>query len=274
MKAAVFTEIDNVEIQEIEKPVPGKGEVRVKIKACAICTFEQRVYKGLLKVPFPFIGGHEVAGVIEEVGENVDSKRWKVGQKVAVRLLGNCGECHYCRIGEENLCENSYNNETSLSIGGPGGLSEYLVAPTTQIYAMSDALDYKIYALAEPLACVTHSIERGNIQIGDDVVVIGAGIMGMLHTMLAKNLAARVIVCEVDEERRKLAESLGADITINPLEVDLEEKIKEITDGRGADVVFNTTAISAVAEQATRLAGKTGRVVFYSSIHPDKPISV
>lgn len=274
MKAAVFTDIGKVEIKEIEKPRPGQGEVLVKIKACALCTFEQRVYGGQIQVPFPFIGGHEVAGVIEELGDDVDDKRWDIGLKVAIRLLENCGECHYCRIGEENLCEQGYKGETSLSIPGPGGLSEYIVVPSTKLYDVSDDLAFRIAALSEPLACVTHSIERGQIEIGSDVVVIGAGIMGMLHAILAKRLAARVIVCEVDEERRNLAKTLGADVVLNPVEEDLVTRVKELTGGRGADVVFNTTAISEVAEQATKLAAKTGRVVFYSSIHPDKPISL
>lgn len=274
MKAAVFTDKGRVEVQEIEKPTPKKGEIRIKIKSCAICTFEQRVYEGIIPVGFPFVGGHEVSGSIEAIGDNVDQDRWKIGQRVALRLLGNCGECHYCRIGEENLCESSYDNDTSLSILGPGGLSEYLVVPSTKVYEIADDIPFPIAALAEPLACVTHSVERAGIQIGNDVVVIGAGIMGMLHMLLAKKSASRVIVCEVDEERRALAKKLGADLVLDPTAGDIEEKIKSETNGRGADVVFNTTAISTVAEQATRLVAKTGKVLFYSSIHPDEPIAM
>ncbi|MEG2037038.1 MAG: zinc-binding dehydrogenase, partial [Ruthenibacterium sp.] len=96
------------------------------------------------------------------------------------------------------------------------------------------------------MACCVHSVERANIQFAEDVVVIGGGIMGQFHVMLAKRKGARVILSEVDETRRKLAESLGADITFNPIEHDPVEFVKGLTEGRGADVVFNTTAIPAV----------------------------
>lgn len=275
MKAAAFTEVGKVEIQEFEKPEPGRGEVLVKIKACAICTWEQRIFKGIARMPLPFIGGHEASGVIEKLGEGVNEKKWVVGQKVVLRLLNTCGECYYCRKGEQNLCEMiGKKSQTGLPIAGPGGMSQYLIVPSTQLFKISEEISFVKASLSEPLACVIHSVERAQIVIGDDVVVIGAGIMGMLHMMLAKRRAARVIMCEIDEERRELAMKLGADVVLNPGEGDFVSRVKELTEGRGADVVFNTTAISEVAETATKLAGMTGRVVFYSSIHPDKPISI
>lgn len=275
MKTAVFTGAGSIEIKEIERPMPSRGEVLVKVKACALCTWEQRIFKGVSKIPFPFIGGHEVSGVIEELGQDVNESKWKKGQKVALRMLYTCGECYYCRIGEHNLCEMiGKKSSTGLSVPGPGGLSEYLAVPSSQLYKLSDETPFETGALTEPLACVIHSIERAKIDIGDDVVIIGAGIMGLLHLMLAKIRAARVTVCEVNEERRNFAKKLGADMVFNPVEEDPVEKIKSMTDGRGADVVINTTAISEVAEQAVKMLGKTGRLIMYSSMHPDKPINV
>ncbi|MDN5311242.1 MAG: hypothetical protein PWQ68_215 [Thermoanaerobacteraceae bacterium] len=275
MKVAVFSDTEKVEIREIEKPIPKKGEVLVKVKACALCTWEQRIFKGVSHVPFPFIGGHEVSGIIEELGEDVDENRWKKGQKVALRLLETCGECYYCRMGEQNLCEMiGKKRQNGLAIPGPGGLGEYLTVSSTRLFKIVDDLAFEVGALSEPLACVIHSIQRAHIEIGNDVVIIGAGVMGLFHVMMSKKQAARVIVSEVSEERRRLAKVLGADDTFNPLEEDPIEKIKKITEGRGADVVINTTAISKIAQQATQMVGKTGRVIFYSSQHPDSPISI
>lgn len=128
--------------------------------------------------------------------------------------------------------------------------------------------------MTEPLACCVHSVGRANIQLGEDVVIIGGGIMGQYHVMLAKRRGARVILSEVDPARRALAENLGADITLNPMEQDPVEFVKGITDGRGADVVFNTTAIPSVVPQAIAMVGKGGRMIQYSSMHPDAPTPV
>lgn len=275
MKAAVFTDVGKVEIKEIEKPVPQKGEVLVKVKACALCTWEQRIFKGISHVSFPFIGGHEVAGEIEKIGEAVNKERWKIGQKVALRLLTSCGECYYCRIGAHNLCEMiGKKEESGLPYPGPGGLSEYLVVSPTKLFKLANDIPFEIGALSEPLACVIHSVERANIELGDDVVIIGAGVMGLFHVMIAKIRGARVIVSEINSERQKLAKQLGADEIINPLGKDPVEEVKKLTGGRGADVVINTTPVSKVAETAVQIAGKRGRVIFYSSQHPDYPIQI
>lgn len=276
MRAAVITEVNKVELLEVRKPVPGKDEILVNIKACALCTWEQRTFSGIVKMPLPFIGGHEMSGVIEAIGENIDEKNYPIGQRVTVRTLYSCGECYYCRIGRENLCENKRGpvDNGHKEIYGPGGLGEYLVVSPKDIYKLPNNLPFEYGAFTEPLACVVNSVEQGKIELGNDVVIIGAGIMGLLHVMVCKLKGARVIVSELSEERRKIAEELGADITFNPSKDDLGEKVKSITNGRGADVVFNTTPIAAVAEQATKAVANSGRVVMYSSIHPDKPFDL
>lgn len=276
MKAAVFTESGKIEIQDLKKPVIKPNELLVEIKASAICTWEQRVYQGINKVNFPFIGGHEEAGVVVEVGGDVDKVIWKVGDRVVVGLLTSCGECYYCRKGEEGSCQN-FNYEKlvgGLPISGMGGFAQYLAVPTKNAFKISDKLSYEMAALAEPLSCVVHSIEIGNVKLGQNVLVIGAGIMGVFHALLAKNKGARVIVSEPDEKRRKLLNSLGILETFNPLELDMVKKIKELTDDRGVDIIFNTTAVSAVAQQCLDMVALYGTIILYSSYHPDTPISV
>lgn len=276
MKVAVFTDVRKVELREVARPQPRKGEVLVKVHACAICTWEQRIFSGVTHMPLPFVGGHEVAGTIEQLGEGVDPKKWRIGQKVAPRLFYSCNECYYCRRGEQNLCEASEEGKEDYGVPFPGigGLSEYLILKTNCLFKLSDSLPFEQGALSEPLACVTHSVERAGIELGNDVVIIGAGIMGLLHLQLARKRGGFVIVSEPTEERRALASRLGADVVIDPTHEDPVQRVKELTGGRGADVVFDTVAVSAAADQAIQMAGPMGKVIFYSSIHPDKPISI
>lgn len=270
-KVCVLTNEKTYEFKTLELKKPAGSQVLVKVEYCAICTLEQRIYKGIMKM-YPFAGGHEVAGTVEAVGETVKSV--KPGDKVALRMLTNCGECYYCRSGHENQCVINFKASAHEGLQGPGGFSEYMTVDAKNIYRVSENLDLRFAALSEPTACCVHSVNNANIELGNDVVVIGAGIMGLLHVQLAKLRGARVIVCEIDEARLKIAKELGADITINSAKQDAVEKVRELTDGRGADVVFCTAAISKLASDSIAMAGKAGRVVMYSSFHPDTPIEI
>lgn len=270
-RVAVMDGVKEIGIHEVEKREPGDKQVLVKVDSCAICTLEQRVYNGVMQ-RYPFAGGHEAAGTVEAIGKKV--KGVKVGDKVAVRLLNSCGECYYCRNGHENQCLTSFIAETQECAMGPGGLAEYMMMDAADVYKMSDDIDLTHAALSEPLACCVHSIENGKINLGDDVVVIGIGIMGALHIQLAKLKGARVIACELSPERLEIAKKMGADVLINSGEVDAVEEVKKLTDGRGADAVFCTVPVAALAKQAVDMTGKLGRTVFYTSFHPDKPIEI
>ncbi|MEF2805043.1 MAG: alcohol dehydrogenase catalytic domain-containing protein [Massilistercora timonensis] len=270
-KVAVLEDVKKIAFHDAEKREPGDKQVLVKVDSCAICTLEQRVYTGVMN-RYPFAGGHEAAGVVEAVGAKV--KGVKEGDKVAIRLLNSCGECYYCRNGHENLCVKSFIAETQECAMGPGGFSEYMMVNAEDVYKMADDIDLSHAALSEPLACCVHSIRNGQVELGDDVVVIGVGIMGALHIQLAKLKGARVIACELDAKRLEIAKKMGADILINSGEVDPVDEIKKLTDGRGADAVFCTVPVAALAKQAVDMTGKIGRTVFYTSFHPDLPIEV
>lgn len=275
IKTAAVTGQQKVEILDLSTPDLRPGEALVKVHAVALCTLEQRIFRGEMKMPLPCTGGHEVAGEVVAFGEGVNLKKWAVGDRVAVRMLYSCGECYYCRTGHTNMCERAQKKPTREGLlVGPGGLCDYVVVDTNSLFKIPDTLSYEEASLTEPLACVVHSVGRANIQLGEDVVIIGGGIMGQYHVLLAKRRGARVIMSEVDDSRRKLAEELGADITFNPMEHDPVEYVKSLTEGRGADVVFNTTAIPAVVPQAIGMTGKAGRMIQYSSMHPDAPTPV
>ena len=275
IKAAAVVGEREMGILDISTPDLNGSEALVKVRAVALCTLEQRAFRREMKMPLPFLGGHEVAGDVVALGPKANTKLWSIGQRVAVRMLYSCGECYNCRTGNTNMCTQAQRKPVREGmIPGPGGLCDYIVVETKDLFPIPDDISYEEASLTEPLACCIHSVEKGDIQLGDDVVVIGGGIMGINHVMLAKKRGARVIISEVDEERRKLAISLGADIAIDPSQCDPVAKVKELTGGRGADVVFNTTAIPSVVPQAIDMTGPCGRMVQYSSMHPDAPVEV
>lgn len=255
----------------IELPTPTGVQVVVKVDSTAICTLEQRIYAGVRKM-YPFAGGHEVAGTVYSIGDQVT--QLKPGDKVALRLLNSCRECHYCRKGLGHLCQVSYKASTHKGHMGPGGFSEYMLVDSFQAFKVADDLDLAHACLAEPLACCVHSINRADIQLAETVVVIGVGFMGALHIQLAKMRGARVIACEIDENRLEVAKKMGADILINSAQENAVEKVKELTDGHGADVVFCLNAITALAEESVNMLGKRGRAIMYSSFHPKGMISI
>ena len=271
MLAAVVTDVGKTAIMEFDRPEPGPGEVLVKIRACALCTAEQRVFRGITNPPKPYIGGHEASGTVEGLGERLAGS-WKIGDRVALRTYPSCGVCYYCRKGYGNQCENV--SKIRSRFAANAGLCEYIVLPEFQLFRISDNVSFEQGALCEPISCVLHSIDKCKIDFGDDVVIIGAGIMGILHTQFAKMRGARVIVAEIDEKRRQIARSMGADVVFSPLDVDQVEYVKSLTEGRGADAVVNTTSVYEVAGQAIGMSGKLGRTIMYASQHPDEPVPV
>lgn len=274
-KTLIFTGERQLELREYPIPEVSEDKVLVKIEACAICTWEQRVYTGVKKVEYPFIGGHEMVGRIIKMGKNVDQRQWKEGDFVAVGVTLPCKNCYQCKSGNEQNCEHFDHSkqQEGLPEKGMGGMSSHLLVHPENLFPI-DHVSPEEATITEPLSCVLHSVETAEIEFGDTVVVIGCGIMGLLHTILAQKRGASVIVSDTNEERTKLAQELGASYAVNPAKEDLEERVKEITEGRKAQIVFDTTPISAVAEDSLRIVANNGRMVLYSSFYPDTPISV
>lgn len=271
MKVGAITDVGKSEIIEVEKPVPKPGEILVKIKACALCTTEQRVFRGITNPPKPYMGGHEVSGVIAGLGDEM-VEDWTIGQKVILRTFCSCGVCYYCKKGFNNQCVNLAKYRSRKKVYA--GLAEYITVPEFQIFPFFSDLSFAEAAIAEPVSCVIHSIDLAQIDLGDDVLIIGAGIMGMLHLQLAKLRGARVIVAEIDEQRQQVAKSLGADVVFSPKGINQVDYVRSITSGRGADVVINTTSIYEVAGQAIQMSAKLGRTILYAAQHPDEPVGV
>lgn len=276
MKACVLQGPKDYHIKDIDIPEVKDDEVLVRILTSGICVNDVRDYQGC-KWSYPRIGGHEYSAVVEKLGKDVDPELFKVGDKVINFIIDDCGVCPDCKHHHENICANftkgtAYYNTEGYS--GFYGFSEYAAVKARHLYVYSKETSDEEAAFAEPLACVLNSINRSNIKMGDDVVVIGGGVMGLLHVLCAKKQGARVILSETDAKRREFGLKLGADYAIDPLESDPVEQVKKLTGGRGANVVENTTAIPAVAAQAIEMTAKSGLCNMFSSIHPNEAILV
>lgn len=275
MKIAVFNDKKNIEIIEIPDMEINDNQVLIKVEACAICTWEQRVYTGVKAVPFPFVGGHEIAAEVVKIGKSVDQRNIKVGDKVVHGTFLSCGQCHQCKMFHEENCEH-FNHAQPLpgtQLVGMGGFSEYMVANPRNLYKIHDVNPSEA-SLVEPVSCCVHSVELANLQFGETVMVFGCGIMGLIHVQLALNKGCSVIAGDMNEARLEKAKTLGAHHTINNQNEDLESRIQEITRGKGINAIFNTTPISAVAQELQKHLSIYGRQILYSSFYPDNPIQI
>jgi len=262
-RAVCYTDIRKAEVKDVMMPVLGNTEVLINVKATALCSQEQRMFNGVRKVcGYPCIAGHEAAGIVVEVGKDV--KGIKVGDHVA-----------FGAATERKFDGNPEAREDGIYTEEYASLSKYIKLRDELVVVIDDKnLPFEKACFCEPVSCVAMSVKRANIQFGDYVVVIGAGIMGLLHVQLAKKQGAIVMVSEIDPERCKKATGYGADYIINPKEVDLVAKVKELTNGNGADVVFNTTPIHESWSQALDMLAPYGKCLAYSSQHPDEPVGV
>ncbi len=274
MKALVVTDNEQIEIRELKTPVPEAGEILIRLEKCFICTWEQRIFLNGAGMKLPFVPGHEASGVVAAIPEGTITS-FKIGDPVVVKTLDSCGHCEFCYQGLDNQCIGKAKKRFYDDIPGSGGMAQYIALPPQRVYPLPDPnCDLTVAAFAEPVACCLRSLEQASIQMGDDVVIVGGGIMGQLHNVLAQKQGARTIVAELDENRNKLAKEMGAYATINPAKCDPVARIKELTNGKGASVVFLTAALVSLAEQYLDALNKMGTIVYYSSFHPDVNIAV
>jgi threonine dehydrogenase-like Zn-dependent dehydrogenase len=266
MKAFIITAPRTAGIEAIEPWAPAAGEILVRPKAVAVCTLERRLFSGSLP-RYPAIGGHEVAGVVEWVGEHEST--FRPGDRVAVDVMNRCGHCHYCRKGSDNLCANVGKPRRSSNFFVPGGgFAESLPIPSGQAVKLPGHVGLEEASLIEPLACCLHSVKRAHLSPGETAAILGAGTMGTLHTLLAKLREARTIISDPDEGRLGFVQGQGADVTVNPRLNDPVQLVRDCTQGRGADVVFVPASSFEAGNQALAMVAPTGRVILYGSLHP------
>jgi L-iditol 2-dehydrogenase len=263
MRAARLYGVGDLRVDEVERPkIAAEDEVLIRIQACGICPSDLRAYTGLRPAhrSTPYTPGHEWTGEIVTLGEVVQG--FAVGDRVVPSWRVVCGECHYCRRGRHNYCEH-------LSRGRVrGGFAEYGVAPAKAILKIPDSVSYMEASFCEPLACCINGSLDSDIRFGADVVVIGAGPIGLTHLQLAKRSGARVMVSDLIAERLEKARELGADHTIQASRGDPVEQVKALTGGRGADVVIVAVGAPLALRQALDMAGLCSTVNFFAGTYP------
>ncbi|MDO4283768.1 MAG: zinc-dependent alcohol dehydrogenase family protein [Eubacteriales bacterium] len=248
------------------------GEVRIRNMAAGICGTDVHIYeggKGSAEVHPPVVLGHEYAGVVTEVGSGVSTV--KVGDKVTVDPNIYCGKCRPCKMGKKQLCRHL----EAVGVTRDGGFAEYSTVPEAQCFVLPENVDYEAAAMAEPLACCLHGIERAGITAGDSVCVIGGGTIGLLMVQLAKmSGAAKVGLSEPIAVRQEVGRKVGADVTFNPLEADFAQKFVEEFGEEGPDIIIECVGNLPAVKQALSLAGRGGKILLFSVPNPDSEVSV
>lgn len=235
MKAAFITSPFHWEIREMPIPVPGDGEVLIRMRAAGVCGSDFHNFTGgNPNAVYPRIPGHENAGEIVQLGPNVTG--FSIGDHVVIDLVHNCGECYQCRLGRKNVCRNVRVRGASME----GGWREYLTVPANEVYPISPSVPWEDAALVEPFAIGAHCTKRGRVTEGDVVFVLGAGTIGSVIVQMCKLRGASTIICaDIDPDNLHRSLTYGADHIIDCRTEDVVSRIREITGGEGVTVAFD-----------------------------------
>ncbi len=273
MKAAVLETLGKMVVKEVPIPRVDDNSVLVKIKACAVCGSDIRIFHhGNSRVNPPQVLGHEMAGEVVESGKNVT--KFKPGDRVAIGADVPCGECVFCEAGIGNNCQINY----AMGYQFAGGFAEYvllnrIVVNYGPVHKIPDHVTYDEAALAEPLGCVLNALELSNIKLCDTVVVIGAGPIGCMIIEVARRMGAtRIIVVQRSRPRLEMAKKFGADVYICSSEEDGVARVLEETEGLGADVVITSNPSPEAQIDAIKMAKNRARVNFFGGLPKTKSL--
>ncbi|MCK9614305.1 MAG: zinc-dependent dehydrogenase [Candidatus Omnitrophica bacterium] len=269
MKVAMYYNNRDVRIEELPKPKIGAGELLVKVIASGICGSDCLEWYRVKKAPL--VLGHEIAGEIAEVGKDVD--KYKVGDRVFVSHHVPCNTCRYCLSGNHTVCETLHTTNFS-----PGGFSEYIRVPQINVdrgvFLLPKELSFEEATFIEPLACCLRGQRMINLQPGQTLLILGAGISGLLHLLAARSQGvSRIVVTDINEYRLKLAKELGATSAIDARN-DLVECLKQANDNRLADVVMVATGADSAFKQALKCVDRAGTILFFATTTPDVTIPI
>lgn len=259
MKAIEFKSVEKAEIVEVERPVPGDGELLIRLKTAGICHSDIMSYEGLhpYRIP-PIITGHEAAGVVEAAGENVSSL--KKGDRVAIEPHGGCGVCEFCIKGDYNVCP----EKKLIGVGDwTGTFAEYFIATEEMCHKMPDQMSFETGAMLEPYCVGLHAVQKADIFKGATVAILGCGTIGMMTLLSVRQAteASQVIISDLSVAKRSLAPEIGADMVIDPRAENLVEFVMDATDGRGVDFVFQTAPDTTLVDEALQILKRQGKLV-------------
>ena len=264
MKSAVLHAIGDLRYEDTPTPKPGIGEVLIKIKASGVCGSDipRVMKKGTYS--FPLIPGHEFAGEVVEIASGNESYAVKVGDRVTIFPLIHCGKCIYCQIGEYAQCD----DYDYLGSRRDGGFAEYVTAPIENLVPVPDNVDFECSAMTEPASVALHALRRTGVDAGDNVVILGAGTIGLILAQWAKICGAgRVFVTDISQDKLKVAMDYGF-LCINSAQEDAVDRIIKETK-KGADISIEAAGTSVTFEQSLRMTRKQGKVILMGNVSGD-----
>ena len=269
MQVAVYYNNSDIRIQEQPMPEIVADEILLKVKASGICGSDVLEWYRLKKAPL--VLGHEVTGVIAKTGSAVN--KFKIGDRVFVAHHVPCNTCRYCLNGNHTVCQTLQSTNFY-----PGGFSEYIRVPAINIergtFILPENISFQDGTFIEPLGCVIRGQRMCGIKEGDTVLILGAGISGLLHLLLARQkLAGRIILTDVNEYRLKMAKKLGADFVIDAQD-DLVSSLAKINKGRLADQVIICTGAVSAFQQALTAVERAGTIMCFAATNPGVTLAI
>jgi L-iditol 2-dehydrogenase len=269
MLVARFYDFGDIRIEDCKRPEVGPDDILVRARACGICSGD--IMPWYLRRKAPLVLGHEPVGVVEEVGSSV--RRFRPGDRVFVHHHAPCWQCAACRRGEYVHCATWRSTKIT-----PGGMAEYfLVGAANQrdTLKLPQAVADLDGVLIEPAACVVKSLRKSGLKPGESVLIIGLGIMGMMHVRLARYLGAGLVIgADLFEKRAARARELGADFGLVVLGDDLVAQVREITSGAMADVVIVGPGTAKALSAGIAASGKGATVVQFTATPPDDEMTI
>lgn len=267
MKVAAITKIGSLKdpdeskrgrVELIEQPEPevGDEDIKIKVSYCAICGSDPHVAEGAFGPNVPQTLGHEISGVIEELGKNAVKKGFKVGDRVAGNFLRFCGTCYYCQNEQQQFCLHAGERKSP-------GMAESLVWHESQAYKLPDNVSLKAGCMLEPLSVALRIADKISPKTGSRIAISGGGPIGLLALQtLRLSGATSLTLIEPIESRRKLALRFGAKHTIDPLNQSVRDKSLEITEGFGFDVAVDVSGVPAAVAELPPITAKGGTILF------------
>ena len=272
MKALVVRAPMDYKIEQKKIPRTPDGGLLLKVLACGLCGSDLRTLRsGHRKIKLPYTIGHEISAQVEEYGEGYNDL-WKTGDILAVSPLVYCGKCSFCQNAEFELCT----GYKEIAQSWPGGFAEYMTLTEETIkhgtiQLVPKDMDPVHATIVEPLSSCVNAQEKGNVGLGDTVLIIGAGPIGTFHLELARARGAdKIIMADISEDRLKLAESYQPDLIINTLKQDLKEEVLRVTKGYGPSVIITANPDPSTQVIAVELARKGGRILIFGGLPKDK----
>lgn len=267
MIAAVLEDLERLVVREVADPELDDDSVLVRVRACAICGSDLRIYHhGNPRVATPAIMGHEASGEVTSVGRNV--KKFRVGDRVALGGDVPCGACVFCEAGLGNNCQINY----AMGYQFPGSFAEYvklnaMVVNHGPVHVIPDHVSFEEAALAEPLGCILNALELCRPRLGDTLVVIGTGPLGCMLMEVGRRMGCtRVIAVNRSRGRLEMAREFGADLCVCSAEEDPVAAVLAATGGLGADVILTACSNPDAQPQAVAMAKNRARINFFGGL--------